>query len=97
MITKDQVVAALKTCNDPELNIDIWTLGLIYKLNVQKEDVKIDMTFTTPLCPYGPMLVEQIKSALLNMGAKKVDLDVVFNPPWKPSEEVKELLGMVGY
>ncbi len=94
MITKEKIIAALKTCNDPELNIDIWTLGLIYKLDVQKEDVKIDMTFTTPLCPYGPMLVEQIKNALINIDVKNVDVEVVFDPPWKPSEEVKEMLGM---
>ena len=94
MITEEQAIMVLKTCEDPELNIDVWTLGLIYKMNITKDVVVLKMTFTTPLCPYGPMLVEQIKSALTHAGAKNVDIDVVFDPPWKPSEEVKEMLGM---
>ena len=97
MITKQQAIAALKMCEDPELNIDVWTLGLIYKLEVTKDKAGIQMTFTTPLCPYGPMLVEMIKVKLSEAGAKTVDVDVVFDPPWEPSEDVKEMLGSVGY
>mgnify|MGYP001601079035 CR=1 FL=1 len=97
MITKQQAITALKKCEDPELNIDVWTLGLIYKLDVANGKVSIQMTFTTPLCPYGPMLVEMIKMKLTEGGAAAVDIDVVFDPPWKPSEDVKEILGVAGY
>ena len=95
MITRERAVEAIKTCNDPELGVDVWTLGLIYKLEIQKENVMIDMTFTTPMCPYGPLLVEQIKDALIKAGATSVDIEVVFEPLWKPSEELKEMLGMM--
>jgi metal-sulfur cluster biosynthetic enzyme len=94
MITKEQAIDALKLCEDPELNIDVWTLGLIYDLDVNDGKVKIKMTFTTPLCPYGPMLLDTIKMKLTEHGASNVDLEVVFDPPWKPSEELREMLGV---
>lgn len=94
MITKERVIETLKTCNDPELGIDVWTLGLIYAVALGKDKAKITMTFTTPLCPYGPMLVEEIRSRVMGCGAKEVAVEVVFTPPWKPSEDVKEMLGM---
>lgn len=94
MITKEKAVTVLKTCKDPELDLDVYTLGLIYNVEIAKDVVDIKMTFTSPMCPYGPMLLEQIKGALMRAGAKTVNIDVVFDPPWKPSEEVKEMLGM---
>ncbi len=97
MITKEQAIAALKTCNDPELGIDVWTLGLIYALDVSQQKADITMTFTSPMCPYGPLLVEQIKTAVKRAGAQEVTIEIVFDPPWQPSEEVKELLGMARY
>ena len=57
MVEKQQVIDALKLVTDPELNIDVWTLGLIYDI-ILEDGIKIVMTFTTPLCPYGPELVE---------------------------------------
>ena len=58
MIKKEQVVEVLKTVDDPEIGMDVWTLGLIYRITIEKGIVYIKMTFTTPMCPYGPMLVE---------------------------------------
>jgi len=96
MITREHVIEALKTCLDPELGIDVWTLGLIYKIDLEKQNVMITMTFTSPMCPYGPLLVEQIKNALKGAGAHDAKMEITFDPPWQPSEEVKELLGMTG-
>lgn len=94
MITREQTIDALKTCKDPELDVDVWTLGLIYKVELEKGVVAITMTFTSPMCPYGPLLVEQIKSAIKHAGAVEVKIEITFDPMWKPSEEVKDLLGM---
>ena len=94
MITKEQVIEVMKTCNDPELNLDIWTLGLVYNIDLVNEDVKIKMTFTSPMCPYGPMMVEELKEKLTQAGLKNTDVEIVFSPPWQPSAELREMLGV---
>lgn len=96
MITKEQIIEALKTVEDPELFLDIWFLGLIYTIDIVDEKVSIDMTFTSPMCPAGPMLVEQVKEAVGKVSnVKQVEVKIVFTPPWEPSDEVKALLGMI--
>jgi len=52
MTTQKQIVEILKTVDDPELDIDVWSLGLIYEITIKKDKVDILMTFTTPMCPY---------------------------------------------
>ena len=94
MLTKEQAINSLKRVIDPELNLDIWTLGLIYKLEVNNKDVNIDMTFTSPMCPYGPMLVEQVKQELNSTGFSNTNIQVVFSPPWEPSQDLREALGV---
>ena len=93
-LTKETVIEALKQCYDPEIQIDVWTLGLIYNLDVDNDNVKIKMTFTTPACPYGPVLIDEIKTKLTSIGVKAVDIEIVFDPPWKPSEDLRALLGI---
>jgi len=95
MLTKDDVVEVLKTVEDPELLLDIWFLGLVYNITVEGSKVDIEMTFTSPMCPAGPMLIDQIKSRLSQKGASEVNVSVVFNPPWEPSDEVKAMLGLI--
>ena len=51
MVTKEDIIEVLQTVNDPELNIDIWTLELIYDVKVEEDKVDIKMTFTSPMCP----------------------------------------------
>jgi len=94
MITKEQTIETLKTVMDPEIQVDVWTLGLIYNIKIEKETVDITMTFTSPMCPYGPMLVDNLKAALQKAGAKEVNVDITFEPVWKPSEELREMLGV---
>lgn len=95
MPTKEEVIEVLKKVNDPEIGIDVWTLELIYKIEVAKDRAKITMTFTTPMCPYGPMLVEEIKGRVLEIkGMKKVDIEVTFDPMWQPSEQLRATLGV---
>ncbi len=100
LITKPQIIEALKQCYDPELLIDVWTLGLIYDIKIisaenNQSNLEITMTFTFPGCPYGPMLVEDITKKLKEIsGVKDVKLNVVFEPPWKPSDELRAMLGV---
>ncbi len=95
-INKDSVIEILKMVKDPELDIDIWTLGLVYKIDIKKNAIDIEMTFTSYACPYGPMLVEDVKHKLGHLkGIKEVKVEVVFNPPWQPNDEIKAMLGMI--
>ena len=95
MITKEQIIEALKRCSDPEIGIDIWTLGLIYNIETKGSIVSIRMTFTSQFCPYGDVLVEDIKREVMKIDSiKEVNVEVVFEPPWSPSEEVKMMLGV---
>lgn len=94
MITKENVIEILKTCNDPELNLDIWTLGLVYNIDINNDLVKIKMTFTSPMCPYGPMMVEELKEKLEKASIKNPEIEIVFSPPWQPSQELREMLGV---
>ena len=80
---KEQVEAALKTVNDPELGIDIWNLGLVYEIDVgETNDVKVDFTLTTMGCPIGPMIDEEIKAATAEIeGIGDVTTELVMYPP----------------
>ncbi len=95
MITKEELIEEVfKKYVDPEIGIDIWTLGLVYKVELEEDKVKILLTFTSPLCPYGPQMVEELKEMIINKRAKEVEIEVTFDPPWQPSEELKEMMGM---
>ena len=95
MITKELVIEVCKTYLDPEIGIDVLTLGLIYEIQVKENNaVYVKLTFTSPMCPYGPQMVEDIKSEIQKRGAEKVEIDVTFEPPWKPSEELREMMGV---
>ena len=98
---KNNVIEVLKQCNDPELPIDLWNLGLIYDLKINEEgekfSVDIVMSLTTPGCTMGQHMAEDIKakvSAMQEIGS--VDVEVTFDPPWKPemmTDEAREKLG----
>ena len=92
-MNKEDAIEALKQCFDPELNLDLWTLGLIYGLEVKGDEVNVVMTFTTPFCPYGPMMIDDVKDELTKKGFKKVNVELTFEPKWEPSEELKEMFG----
>jgi len=89
---KDTLVAALKTVFDPEIPVDIYELGLIYRLDIDLErNVEVDMTLTAPGCPVAgemPGWVENAISAVPGVGQVKVKL--VFDPPWDPSRMSEE-------
>ena len=93
--TREDAIEVLKTIKDPEVDLDIWTMGLIYKLEIIDSTVKILMTYTTPFCPWGPQMNDEIKTTLKNsLGAKEVDIELTFDPPYKMPDELRAILGI---
>jgi metal-sulfur cluster biosynthetic enzyme len=97
MATVDDVEAALTNVIDPELGLDFVELGLIYGIEVNGEDVHVTFTLTTPACPIGPQVSEQIEEFVGELdGVEEVTSSMVFTPPWSPdkmSEDAKFALG----
>lgn len=99
-LTEDNVTKVLKQVDDPELGINIVDLGLVYETHVvDDKDVQIVMTLTTPFCPIGPSVKQQINQLLHRDidGVGKVDVQFTFNPPWDKdmmSEDAKNELGI---
>lgn len=96
----DDVLAALKTVIDPELGINIVDLGLVYHTAHNENGIGIALTMTTPACPLGEMMTEEIKLVLRDRfpDTPNVRVDLVWDPPWSPelmSEESRRQLGMI--
>ncbi len=95
----DQLVDKLKTVFDPEIPVDIYELGLIYKVDVSDDrDVAIDMTLTAPGCPVAGEMPGWVEDAVMDIdGVKSCTVNLVFDPPWDPSrmsDEAKLQLNM---
>ena len=87
MTKKDQIIEEIRKIYDPELPVNIYELGLIYDVQVENENfAKIKMTLTTPNCPVAESLPKEVKDSAMQVeGIEKVDLDLVFEPPWDKS------------
>ena len=96
MATKEEVIEALRRVIDPELYLDVYTLGLIYDINIEEDGtLNVRMTFTSVACPAGPQLVQDIKEKTSEVpGIKETNVEVTFQPPWQPSEDLKAMLGI---
>ena len=100
----DQLVAVLESVYDPEIELDIYNLGLIYNIELDERDnylfCEIDMTLTSPACPVADSLLEQVR--YVAMAVDEVDeakVNLVFEPMWEPfmmSEDAKEIMGASG-
>ena len=91
---KDKVIEEIKKIFDPEIPVNIYELGLIYKLEVDKKNkVNVDMTLTSPNCPVAESLPKQVKDNIMKVeGVSDVNLNLVWEPPWdkdKMSEAAK--------
>jgi len=97
MPTVEDVEAALTNVIDPELGLDFVELGLIYGIEVDGPDVHVTFTLTSPGCPIGPQVSEQIEEFVGELeGVEAVESSMVFTPPWTPermSEDAKFALG----
>lgn len=98
MITKELVIEKLKTVSDPEIGIDVWTLGLIYDIKIDDEGVEVKMTLTTPFCPFADAMVQQVERVVAQLIEDKekqsARVELTFEPPWKPSDEIRARLGL---
>ena len=91
---KDAIIKEIKKIYDPEIPVNIYELGLIYKIEIiEEKKVNIDMTLTTPNCPVAESLPKMVKNNILKIdGVSDVDLKLVWDPPWtkdKMSEAAK--------
>jgi len=97
MPTEEQVMEALRDVIDPELGLDFVELGLVYTAEVEGGTVTVTYTLTTPACPIGPQVSEQMKEFVGELdGVDEVITNMVFTPPWTPemmSEDAKFALG----
>ena len=86
MKVKDKVIAEIKKIYDPEIPVNIYELGLIYDVSIIEKNVKVKMTLTTPNCPVAESLPKEVKESIMEIdGVDKVDLDLVWEPPWDKS------------
>ncbi|MDQ3092451.1 MAG: metal-sulfur cluster assembly factor [Actinomycetota bacterium] len=97
MPSLEDIESALSNVIDPELGLDFVELGLIYGIEDQDGDVKVTFTLTTPACPIGPQVTEQIEEFVGELeGVESVKTEMTFLPPWSPdkmSEDAKFALG----
>jgi len=98
---KEEVLEALLPVVDPEMNISIVDLGLIYDVEADEDNDRllVKMTLTSPMCPVGPQIMGAVHSSCLAMeGVQDVDIQLIWTPPWDPrtmaSEEVRMMLGI---
>lgn len=99
-ITKNAIIKKLTQVLDPELNISIVDLGLIYQIKILKNKIKITMTLTTIGCPLFSLIEDEIKNKIVELGIKKenIEIDLTFDPPWsldKMTEKAKAILGII--
>ena len=86
MDLKEKVIDEIKKIYDPEIPVNIYELGLIYDIIINNSEVKVKMTLTTPNCPVAESLPKDVKDSILEIdGVSKVDLDLVWDPPWDKS------------
>jgi len=85
---KDKIIKEIKKVYDPEIPVNIYELGLIYKIEIDKKNnVIVDMTLTTPNCPVADSLPKQVKEYIMNVkGVSDVKLNLVWDPPWDKSK-----------
>jgi len=97
MIDQETLVSALRTVKDPELNVNVIDLGLVYSIQTHDDQVEVEMTLTSPACPAGPEILRDAMSALEKVeGVTKADVRLVMSPPWSPermSDAARDELG----
>ena len=99
VLTAEAVRQALRQVKDPELDMNIVDLGLVYDVEVDEGGlVRINMTLTSPGCPAGPMITNDIYKVVRAMdGVKDVDIDIVWEPYWTPDRIDPKIRAMMGF
>lgn len=85
MVTQEQVKKALRTVKDPELNLDLVVLGLIYDVKIEGGNVEVTMSLTSPACPVAGQILDQAREAVEGVdGVERANVELTFSPPWTP-------------
>lgn len=98
IISEQQLINSLREIYDPEVSVNIYDLGLIYDIKIEKSDVYVTMTLTSPFCPAGDQIVDDVKQSAYQLGAKNIEVKITFQPEWGPdqiSDEGKLALGLL--
>jgi metal-sulfur cluster biosynthetic enzyme len=97
-VTEKDIRDALKKVKDPELNVDLVTLGLVYDIQVQDSLAKAIISLTSPMCPVAGEIVDQARLAIAKVdGVEKAEVELTFDPPWTPeriSPIIRSSLGL---
>ena len=99
MIEQDTLLSALRTVKDPELNVNVIDLGLVYSVQTHDDLVDVEMTLTSPACPVGPEMLRNAVTALEKVAGvtKEANVKLVMSPPWSPekmSDAARDELGI---
>jgi metal-sulfur cluster biosynthetic enzyme len=87
MIDQENLLTALRTVKDPELNVNVVDLGLVYSVQTRDDQVDVEMTLTSPACPVGPEILRNAVTALEKVeGISKANVKLVMSPPWSPDK-----------
>jgi metal-sulfur cluster biosynthetic enzyme len=98
VVSEDQVKLALRRVKDPDLQLNILDLGLVYAIAVDGTTVKIDMTLTSPACPSGPELMTNAETEIKKLpGVEKVDVNLVWMPFWTPEKMEPRVRAYLGF
>lgn len=95
---KELILAELRQVIDPELQVNIVDLGLVYGVRMEKEGARIKMTLTSPYCPLGSTIRQEVEERLKErLGLRRVKVEFVFDPPWNPQKMTKEVRARLGF
>jgi metal-sulfur cluster biosynthetic enzyme len=98
VVSEDQVKLALRRVKDPDLQLNIIDLGLVYSIAVDGSTVKVDMTLTSPACPSGPELMTNAESEVKSLpGVEKVEVNLVWMPFWTPEKMEPRVRAYLGF
>jgi metal-sulfur cluster biosynthetic enzyme len=98
VVSEDQVKLALRRVKDPDLNLNIVDLGLVYTIAIEGTTVKIDMTLTSPACPSGPELMTNAEAEVKSLpGVEKVEVNLVWAPFWTPEKMEPRVRAYLGF
>ena len=97
-VSEDDVYEALEEVIDPELGLDFVSLGLVYDVVIEDDEAHITFTLTTPACPIGPQVSEQMREFVGQLqGINKVHPKMIFDPPWSPEMMTEDAKFALGY
>jgi metal-sulfur cluster biosynthetic enzyme len=98
VVSEDQVKLALRRVKDPDLQLNIMDLGLVYGIAVDGTTVRIDMTLTSPACPSGPELMTNAEKEVMSIpGVEKVEVNLVWAPFWTPEKMEPRVRAYLGF